>query len=127
MPLLRSPQLQCEFWNVGQGVFSSGRIQMGDVPMIAPASTLVLFNKTLRILPINVGRTNVQNSLDFVTALLVDRHKRGRLRHRGGRSILPMKCQFLTNHPPAVQGRRTSALHSSHSPTHHRNLATLSL
>ena len=39
--------------------------------------------KTLRILPINVGRTNVQNPLDFVTALLVDRHKRGRLRHRG--------------------------------------------
>ena len=39
--------------------------------------------KTLRILPINVGRTDVQNSLDFVTALLVDRHKRGRLRHRG--------------------------------------------
>ena len=30
MPLLRSPQLQCEFWNVGQGLFSSGRIQMGD-------------------------------------------------------------------------------------------------
>ena len=52
-------------------------------PMIAPASTLVLLNKTLRILPINVGRTNVQNPLDFVTALLVDRHKRGRLRHRG--------------------------------------------
>ena len=39
----------------------------------------------MRILPINVGRTNVQNPLDFVTALLVDRHKRGRLRHRGGR------------------------------------------
>ena len=51
--------------------------------MIAPALTLVLFNKKLRILPINVGRTNVQNPLDFVTALLVDRHKRGRLRHRG--------------------------------------------
>lgn len=33
MPLLRSPQLQCEFWNVGQGVFSSGRIQMGDAPV----------------------------------------------------------------------------------------------
>ena len=30
MPLSRSPQLQCEFWNVGQGLFSSGRIQMGD-------------------------------------------------------------------------------------------------
>ena len=42
MPLLRSPQLQCEFWNVGQGLFSSGRIQMGDAPMIAPAWTLVL-------------------------------------------------------------------------------------
>ena len=41
--------------------------------------------KKLRILPINVGRTNVQNPLDFVTALLVDRHKRGRLRHRGGK------------------------------------------
>ena len=40
--------------------------------------------KKLRILPINVGRTNVQNPLDFLTALLVDRHKRGRLRHRGG-------------------------------------------
>lgn len=26
------PTLQCEFWNVGQGLFSSGRIQMGDVP-----------------------------------------------------------------------------------------------
>ena len=24
------PILQCEFWNVGQGLFSSGRIQMGD-------------------------------------------------------------------------------------------------
>ena len=23
------PILQCEFWNVGQGLFSSGRIQMG--------------------------------------------------------------------------------------------------
>jgi len=22
------PTLQCEFWNVGQGLFSSGRIQM---------------------------------------------------------------------------------------------------
>jgi len=54
-----------------------------DSPMIAQASTLVLFNKKLRILPINVGITNVQNPLDFVTALLVDRHKRGRLRHRG--------------------------------------------
>ena len=54
--------------------------------MIAPASTLVLFNKKLRVLPINVGITNVQNPLDFVTALLVDRHKRGRLRHRGGES-----------------------------------------
>ncbi|HHF0415090.1 TPA: MBL fold metallo-hydrolase [Haemophilus influenzae] len=32
MPLSRSPQLQCEFWNVGQGLFSSGRIQMGDAP-----------------------------------------------------------------------------------------------
>ena len=38
----------------------------------------------MRILPINVGRTNAQNPLDFVTALLVDRHKRGLLRHRGG-------------------------------------------
>ena len=37
----------------------------------------------MRILPINVGRTNVQNSLDFLTALLAERHKRGRLRHRG--------------------------------------------
>ena len=53
---------------------------------MAQASTLVLFNKKLRILPINVGITNVQNPLDFVTALLVDRHKRGRLRHRGGKS-----------------------------------------
>ena len=26
------PILQCEFWNVGQGLFSSGRIQMGDAP-----------------------------------------------------------------------------------------------
>ena len=24
------PTLQCEFWNVGQGLFSSGRIQVGD-------------------------------------------------------------------------------------------------
>ena len=40
--------------------------------------------KKLRILPINVGRTHVQNPLDFVTALLVDRHKRGRLRHLWG-------------------------------------------
>ena len=30
MPLLCSPQLQCELWNVGQGLFSIGRIQMGD-------------------------------------------------------------------------------------------------
>lgn len=27
------PILQCEFWNVGQGLFSSGRIQMGDAPI----------------------------------------------------------------------------------------------
>ena len=40
----------------------------------------------MRILPINVGRTHVQNPLDFVTALLVDRHERGRLRRRGGES-----------------------------------------
>ncbi len=26
------PTLQCEFWNVGQGLFSSGRIQMGKRP-----------------------------------------------------------------------------------------------
>ena len=26
------PTLQCEFWNVGQGLFSSGRIQMGGAP-----------------------------------------------------------------------------------------------
>ena len=32
MPLSRSSQLQCEFWNVGQGLFSSGRIQMGNAP-----------------------------------------------------------------------------------------------
>ena len=43
----------------------------------------MLFNKILRILPITIGRTNVQNPLDFVTALLDERHKRGRLRHRG--------------------------------------------
>lgn len=47
-----------------------------------PAFTLVLLNKTLRILPITVGRTNIQNSLDFLTALLAERHKRGRLRHQ---------------------------------------------
>ena len=58
---------------------------------MAQASTLVLFNKKLRILPINVGRTNVQNPLDFVTALLVDRHKRGRLRHRGVINLPKMK------------------------------------
>ncbi len=52
--------------------------------MIAPASTLVLFNKNIANLAINVGRTNVQNPLDFLTALLVDRHKRGRLRHHEG-------------------------------------------
>ena len=33
---------------------------------MAQASTLVLFNKKLRILPINVERTNVQNPLDFL-------------------------------------------------------------
>ena len=32
MPLFFLPQLQCEFWNLGQGLFSSGRIQMGDAP-----------------------------------------------------------------------------------------------
>lgn len=26
------PILQCEFWNVGQGLFSSGHIQMGNAP-----------------------------------------------------------------------------------------------
>ena len=26
------PILQYEFWNVGQGLFSSGRIQMGNAP-----------------------------------------------------------------------------------------------
>ena len=32
MPLFFLPQLQCEFWNVGQGLFSSGRIPMGYSP-----------------------------------------------------------------------------------------------
>jgi len=40
--------------------------------------------KTLIILPVSIGRTNIQNSLDFLTALLAERHKRGRWRHRGG-------------------------------------------
>ena len=35
-------------------------------PLMAQASSLVLFNKKLRILPINVGITNVQNSLGFL-------------------------------------------------------------
>ena len=58
MPLLRSSQLQCEFWNVGQGLFSSGRIQMGDAPAFhwvyclqVPhhGSTPILVNKTKRL------------------------------------------------------------------------------
>ncbi|MCK9004722.1 hypothetical protein MY896_01140 [Haemophilus influenzae] len=44
----------------------------------------MLLNKILRILLITVGRTNIQNPLDFLIALLVDRHKRGRLRYHGG-------------------------------------------
>jgi hypothetical protein len=52
--------------------------------MIAPASTLVLLNKTLRIYPTTIGRANIQNPLDFLTALLDDRHKRVCLRHQGG-------------------------------------------
>ena len=36
------------------------------------------------VLSLLVSEANVQNPLDFVTALLVDRHKQGRLRHRGG-------------------------------------------
>ena len=55
---------------------------------MAQASTLVLFNKNIANLAINVGRTNVQNPLDFLTALLVDRHKRGRLRHHEGLILL---------------------------------------
>ena len=52
--------------------------------MLSYYKFVVCLIKTLWILPINVGRTNVQNPLDFVTALLVDRHKQGLLRHRGG-------------------------------------------
>ena len=52
--------------------------------MIGPASTLVPLKENIENFTHNVGRTNVQNTLDFLTALLVDRHKRGRLRHRGG-------------------------------------------
>jgi len=39
------------------------------------------------ILRITVGRINIQNSLDFLTALLDGRHKRGRLRHREGQKL----------------------------------------
>ena len=52
------PTLQCEFWNVGQGLFSSGRIQMGDAPAFhlvyglqVPhhGSTPILVNKNKRL------------------------------------------------------------------------------
>ena len=59
--------------------------------MMAQASTQVLFNKNIVNFTHNHGRANIQNSLNFLIALLVDRHKRGRLRHRGGEKILSIK------------------------------------
>ena len=48
------------------------------------ASTLVPLKENIENFTHNVGRTNVQNPLNFLTALLADRHKRGRLPHCGG-------------------------------------------
>ena len=52
--------------------------------MIAPALTLVLYLINIANFILTVGRVNIQNSLNFLIVLLVDRHKRGLLRHRGG-------------------------------------------
>ena len=55
-----------------------------DSPMMAPASTLVLFNKNIANFTHKRWENQCSKFFGFFTALLVDRHKRGRLRHRGG-------------------------------------------
>jgi len=52
--------------------------------MIAPASTLLLFNKNIVNFTHNHRQSQYSKFFEFLTALLVDRHKQGRLRHRGG-------------------------------------------
>lgn len=58
---------------------------------------LVLFNKTLRISHITVGRINIQNLLDFLTALLADRHKRGRLCYQGPLDMCIVVLHYFIN------------------------------
>jgi len=58
--------------------------------MIAPASTLVLFNKNIVNFTHNHRQSQYSKSLNFLTALLVDRHKRGHLRHRLGDVLKPI-------------------------------------
>ena len=50
--------------------------------MIAPASTLVLLKENIENFTHNRRQNLYSKSLGFLTALLVDKHKRGRLRHR---------------------------------------------
>jgi hypothetical protein len=52
--------------------------------MIAPASTLVLLNKNIANFTHKRWENQCSKFFGFLTALLVDRHKQGLLRHRGG-------------------------------------------
>ena len=52
--------------------------------MMAAASTLVLFNKNIANFTHKRWENQCSKFFGFFTALLVDRHKRGLLRHRGG-------------------------------------------
>ena len=51
------------------------------IHQIAPASTLVLFNKNIANFTHKRWENQCSKFFGFFTALLVDRHKRGRLRY----------------------------------------------
>ena len=51
--------------------------------MIAPAPTLMLLNKNIENFTHKRWENQCLKFFGFFTALLVDRHKRGHLRHRG--------------------------------------------
>ena len=61
--------------------------------MIEPASTLVLFNKNIANFTHKRWENQCSKFFGFFTALLVDRCKRGRLRHRG------VVDQFIKRYP----------------------------